>query len=65
MGLLLLMESSKSRRSILKIADLSSFKHEVVKFLPVEYNGSCIFELPPLAVVKERGLSRLDGMDGK
>ena len=53
MDLLLLMESSKSGRSILKIADLSTFKHKVVKFLPVEYNGNCIFELPPVAVVKE------------
>ena len=36
-----------------------------MKFLPVEYNGNCIFELPPVAVVKEGGLSRLDGMDRK
>ena len=65
MDLLLLMGSSKSGRSILKTADLSTFKHEVVKFLPVEYNGNCIFELPLVAVVKEGGLSRLDGMDRK
>ena len=44
---------------------MSSFKHEVVKFLPVEYNGNCIFELPPVVVVKEGGLSRLDEMDWK
>ena len=66
MDLLLLMGSSKSGRSILKIADLSTFKYEVVKFLPIEYNGNCIFELPPVAVVNvEPGLSRLDGMDRK
>ena len=65
MDLLLLMGSSKSGRSILKIVDLSSFKHEVVKFLPLQYNGNYIFELPPITVVKEEGLSRLDGMDRK
>ena len=65
MDLLLLMGSNKSGRSILKTTDLSTFKHEVVKFLLVEYNGNCIFELPPFAVVQEGGLSRLDGMDRK
>ena len=65
MDLLLRMGSSKSGRSILKTVDLSSFKHKVVKFLPIEYNGNCIFELPPAAIVKEGGLSRLDGMDRK
>ena len=65
MDLLLLMGCSKSGMSILKTADLSTFKHEVVKFLPVEYNGNCIFELPPVVVVKEGGLCRLDGMDRK
>ena len=59
------MGSSKSGRSILKTADLSIFKHEVVKFLSIEYNGNCIFELPLVAVVKEGGLNRLDGMDWK
>ena len=58
MDLLLLMGSSKSGKSILKTTDLSTFKHEVVKFLPIEYNGNCILELPPIAVVKEGGLSR-------
>ena len=45
--LLLLMGSNKSGRSILKTVDLSSFKHKVVKFFLVDYNGNCIFELPP------------------
>ena len=65
MDLLLGMGYSKANRSVLKTIDLSTFKHEVVKYLPVEYNGDCIFELPPLVVVKEGGLSRLDGMDRK
>ena len=65
MDLLLWIESSKSGRSILKTADLSSFKHKVVKFLLVEYNGNCIFELPPIVGVKEGGLSCLDRMDWK
>ena len=65
MLLLLRMGCNKSSRSVLKTSDLSAFKHEAVKYLPVEYNGDCIFELPPVAVVKEGGLSRLDGMDQK
>ena len=66
MDLLLLMGTrSKSGRSILKTVDLSTFKHEVVKFLPVEYNGNCIFELPQVAILKVGGLSHLDGMDRK
>ena len=65
MLLLLRMGRNKSSRSVLKTSDLSAFKHEVVKYLPVEYNGDCIFELPPVAIVKEGGLSRLDGMDRK
>ena len=47
------------------IVDLSPFKHECVKFLPSEYNSDKMFQLLPLAVVKEGGLSRLDGMDQK
>ena len=63
MQLLLRMGCNKSTRSVLKTYDLSAFKHEVVKYLPVKYNGDCLFELPPGAIVKEGGLSRLDGMD--
>ena len=63
MQLLLQMGHNKSNKSVLKTSNLSAFKHEVVKFLPVEYNSDCIFELPPLVVVKEGGVSRLDGMD--
>ena len=65
MLLLLRMGCNKSSRNVLKTSDLSAFKHEVVKYLPIEYNEDCIFELPPVAVVKEGGLSRLDGMDRK
>ena len=64
MELLLGINHNKSNRSVLKTTDLSTFKHEVVKFLPVEYNGDSIFELPPLAIVKG-GFSQLDGMDRK
>ena len=65
MLLLLYMGRNKSSTSVLKTSDLSAFKHEVVNYFPVEYNGDCIFELPPVAIVKEGGLSRLDGMDRK
>ena len=63
MKLLLSMGGKPSMRSILKSTDFSSFKHEVVDFLLVEFNGDCIFELPPLASIKEGGVCRLDGMD--
>ena len=63
MKLLLSMGGKPFARSILKSADLSSLKHEVVDFLPVEFNGDLIFELPPLASIKEGGVCRLDGMD--
>ena len=63
MLLLLRMGRNKLSKSVLKTFDLSAFKHEVVKYLLVKYNTDCIFELPPVAIVKESGLSRLDGMD--
>ena len=49
----------------MKSVDLSSFVYEAVKHLPTEFNGNQVFELPPLIVVKEGGLSRLNGMDQK
>ena len=63
MDLLLAMGSNKSSRSMLKSVDLSAFCDKVVKYLLVEFDGDCIFELPPLAIVKEGGLSQLEGMD--
>ena len=59
------MGGNKSGRSLLKSVDLSSFVHESVKHLPVEFNRNRVFELSPLTAVKEGGLSRLDGMDRK
>ena len=63
MKLLLSIGGNLSARSILKSTDLASFKHEVVEFLLVEYNGDSIFELTALVFVKEEGVCRLDGMD--
>ena len=65
MELLLALKEKQTERSNLKSADLGSFMHLVVEFLPVEFNGNYIFELPPLFVVKEGGACRLDGMDQK
>ena len=65
MELLLAVCGRPSARSHLRSADLSSFKHEVVPHLPVEFNGNVVFELSPLSVVKEGGVARLDGMDRK
>ena len=63
--LLLVVCGRPLARSQLRSADLSSFKHEVVPYLPIEFNGNMIFELPALPVVKEGGMARLDGMDQK
>ena len=63
MELLLTICGKPSARSQLTSANLASFKQEVVQYLPTMYNGNVIFELPPLRVVKERGIARLDGTD--
>ena len=63
MTLLLALKSMSGGRSDLRNANLVSFKHTVVESLPAEFNGDCIFELPPLPVVKAGGSCRLDGMD--
>ena len=65
MELLLVVFGRPLARSHLKSANLSSFKYKVVPHLPVEFNGNVIFELPPLSIVKEGGVARLDGMDRK
>ena len=63
MELLLTVCGRASAKSQLASANLASFRHEVVQFLPIEYNGNVIFELPSLPVVKERRVARLDGMN--
>ena len=63
MELLLAICERPSAKSQLASANLASFRHEVVEFLPIEYIGNVIFELPSLPVVKEERVARLDGMD--
>ena len=63
MTLLLALKNIPGGRSDLQNANLASFKHMVVESLPAEFNGDCIFELPPLSVVKAGGSCRLGGMD--
>jgi hypothetical protein len=50
-------------RSVLKNSDLGSFPHYKVKFLPNQYNGDAIYELPPILAPKEGVVGRLVGMD--
>jgi hypothetical protein len=45
--------SQPKAKSGLKNANLASFPHHKVKFLPRQYNGNAIFELPPLNSPKE------------
>ena len=63
MELLLAVCGRPSAKSQLASANLASFRHEVVQFLPIEYNGNVIFELPSFLIVKEGGVARLDSMD--
>ena len=63
MTLVLAIGGNPSARSILKSTNLVSFKHEVVKYLSVEYDGDCIFEFSALSTMKKEGVGRLDGMD--
>ena len=63
MELLLAVCGRLSAKSQLASANLASFRHEVVQFLPTEYNGNVIFKLQSLPVVKEGGVARLDDMD--
>jgi hypothetical protein len=49
-------------KSGLKNANLASFPHHKVKFVPRQYNGNAIFELPPLTSPKERASGMLEGM---
>jgi hypothetical protein len=52
-------------KSTLRSADIQSFPHHKVKYLPSQYNGNVIFELPPVIVPKEGTAGRLEGMDQK
>ena len=63
MTLLLALNNTPNGRSDLRNTNLASLKHVVVESLPTEFNGNCIFELPPLPIVKVDGSCRLDGMD--
>ena len=61
--LLLALKDKPAGRSDFKSADLASFKHMIIQSLPVEFNGNCIFF--ELAIVKEGGACKVDGMDRK
>ena len=63
MELLFVVCGRPSSRNELRSANLSTFKHEVVPHLPMEFNRNIIFELLPLSIVKEGGVARVNGMD--
>jgi hypothetical protein len=52
-------------RCMLKIVDLAAYPHHTVKYLPRQYNGDAIFELPAILAPKDGAAGRLDGMDLK
>ena len=44
-------------RYILKTIDLALFPHHTVKYLPRQYNGDAIFELPTILAPKDKDTS--------
>ena len=61
--LIVAMGYNRSAKSDFRAADLGSFLHKYVKYLPSQFNGNAIFELPPLQAPKLGGKGRLEGMD--
>ena len=49
--------------SMLEFSDLGSFLHYRVKYLPSQYSGDAIYELPPILAPKEGTARRLVGMN--
>jgi hypothetical protein len=60
---LVAIENQPNTRCMLKIVDLALYPHHTVKYLPRQYNGDAIFELPTILVPKDGAAGRLDGMD--
>jgi hypothetical protein len=52
-------------KSTLRSTDLQSFPHHKIKYLPSQYNGNVIFELPLVIVPKKGAARRQEGMDRK
>jgi hypothetical protein len=57
------MGRHSTAKSTLRNANLQLFLHHKVKYLPSQYNGNVIFELPPVIVPKEGTAWRLEGLD--
>ena len=53
MKLVLALEDNSTSMSIFKSVVLTSFKHKVVQFLSIEFNGDFIFELPAFATLRK------------
>ena len=61
--LIVAMGNKGNAKSEFRAADLGSFEHKNVKYLPSQFNGNAIFELPPLQAPKLGGKGRLEGVD--
>jgi hypothetical protein len=62
---LVALGNQPNAKCFLKIVDPRSFLHVKVKYLPCQYNGNSLFELPAIVASKELATDRLDGMDRK
>jgi hypothetical protein len=62
---LIAIGNQPNARCMLKIVDLASYPHHTVKYLPRQYNGDAIFELPAIVAPKDGIAGKLDGMDRK
>ena len=61
--LIVAMGNKRNAKSDFRAADLGSFEHKNVKYLPSQFNGNAIFELLLLEAPKLGGKGRLEGMD--
>jgi hypothetical protein len=57
---LVALGNQPNAKCFLKIVDPRSFLHVKVKYLPCQYNGNSLFELPAIVASKELATDRLD-----
>jgi hypothetical protein len=63
-SLLKKLTSRPGKKNLLKKLDYDSIRHERVEYLPAEFNGDVIFELPPVGSSASRSAAKsMQGMD--
>ena len=57
------LRSHRGGRSDLKNVDLATFPYQKLNYLPSNFNGNAVFQLPPLPCIKGGDAAMLKGMD--